>query len=117
MVMASFFFIDSVCCLFFLNDAVTRKVPIQAPAAASRATSAQMVCRSRGRMRQIGMPSPDHWPVGTPRRGVPVHSEAQDGTSVAIAPRPCVPSPDAALGDGDSAARCPYQIGLLKIIS
>ena len=49
--------------------------------------------------------------VGTPRCGVPAR---QGGTDVATL---AFPSPDAALGDGDSAARCPYQIGLLKIIS
>ena len=35
--------------------------------------------------------------------GVPVR---QDGTNVVKAP--LFPSPDAALGDGNSAARCPY---------
>ena len=42
--------------------------------------------------------------VGTPRCCVPVR---QDGTNVVKAP--FFPSPDAAPGDGDSAAHCPYQ--------
>jgi hypothetical protein len=40
-----------------------------------------------------------------PRCGVPVR---QDGTNVIK--RPLFPSPDALLGDGDSAARYPYLI-------
>jgi hypothetical protein len=41
--------------------------------------------------------------VGMPRCGVPVR---MDGTNVT---NPLfIPSPDATLGDGDSAARCPY---------
>jgi len=41
--------------------------------------------------------------VGMPRCGVPVR---QDGMNVVK--RPYFPSPDAALGDGHIAARCPY---------
>jgi len=47
--------------------------------------------------------------VGTPRCGVPAR---QGGTKGCERPHVCavpVPSPDAALGDGDGAARHPYQ--------
>jgi hypothetical protein len=47
--------------------------------------------------------------VGTPRCGVPAR---QGGTKGCERPHVCavpLPSPDAALGDGDGAARHPYQ--------
>ena len=45
-----------------------------------------------------------------PRCGVPARSKAEGGTGVVkLTFRHLIPSPDAALGDGDSAARCPYH--------
>jgi hypothetical protein len=49
--------------------------------------------------------------VGTSRCDVPARSEAQGGTNVVGRTIVClrsIPSPDAALGDGDGAARHPY---------
>jgi hypothetical protein len=46
--------------------------------------------------------------VGMPRCGVPVQ---QDGTNVV---KGVGKSPDAMLGDGNSAARCPYQPASVK---
>ena len=38
-----------------------------------------------------------------PRCGVPVLQDGDERGKLSV-----IPSPDAALGDGDSAARCPY---------